>query len=175
MLPRIVAVVMALATLHGFQDAPRLRQVAQDIWDASGTVQAFCGPAAREATAWALVSIGDHESGWDPRVQNCTWPRGNPADSLWQLEGIVARDGHTRAEVCSDNALAAQLAAKALGRFKRCGDLGCMFRGYASGNTATQSKAARELESAFALRISREGFTVSYVNGCLTARLKGNP
>lgn len=169
MLSRLISIIFILAALHGHKDEERLKQVATDIWETSETIQPFCGPKAREATALALVSIAEHESGWHPKVQNCTYGQKDPAISLFALNGPVAFGGYSKKEICSNNKLATKLSAKSLMLFKGCWTSACLFRGYASGNAATKSKAADEIEYIFQIRLKKEKLFVIYKNKCLYA------
>ncbi len=85
------------------------------------------------------------------------------------MQGPVALDGWPRARVCADNALAANLAAHVLAKFRRVGSLLTMTQGYASGNTATKSRAAREIADLIATLLWRERIFVSFRNQCLEA------
>lgn len=169
MLDRLIAIILILAALHGQKDIGRLTQVANDIWKVSETVQPFCGPKAREATALALVSIANHESGWVLGVQDCTYKKKDPAISLFALNGPVAFAGYSKKEICNDNKLAARLSLQILMLFKRCGTTLCMMQGYASGNTSIKSIAANELDSTFFRRLISEHIVIVYKNGCLYA------
>lgn len=176
MLARLAVIVAQLGAAHGHHDTARLDAVAREVWQAAGERPAYCGEgdAAQYATALALTGIAVHESALDKRVQDCTWWKGNPAVSLFQLQGPVALDGHSKRAVCADNMLASRLAAKALARMKGCGDLGCQSRGYASGDTKVKSKAAREIADLIATLQWRERIFVSYRNGCLHASYTEN-
>ena len=167
----VAALVISLALRHGVTDEPRLRRVADDITAASSSTAVFCGPAADDALALTLTGIAWHESGFRSDVQSCTWSTDRQY-TLWQLHGPVAMGGHTKAEVCDDNALAATLAARLLARMRGCGSLDCMMRGYASGDTHTRSRAATELVSLISLLFWNAGLIVGYRNGCLEARAK---
>jgi hypothetical protein len=169
MLTRLTAIVLALALRHGHADADRLRAVAADIWRAAETSPVFCGFANHEATALALVAIAEHESGFSPAVQRCTHDPRSTQYGLFQLQGHVAMGGHTKTQVCSDNALAANLAASVLARFRRVGSLLTMAQGYASGDTRVRSKAAQEIAALIATLLWRERIFVSYRNQCLEA------
>lgn len=169
MLERIIAIIIFLAALHGHKDEDRLKQVATDIWEVSATVQPFCGPKAREATAIALLSIADHESGWHPKVQNCTYGQKDPAISLFALNGSVAFGGHSKKEICKDNKLAATLAANVLMLFKSCGTSICLYRGYASGDASVKSDAANQLNATFLTQLYKQQIVVGYKNKCLYA------
>src|SRR5262245_14697922 len=77
--------------------------------------QPFPGPARREARALALVAIALHESAFDGRVARCqlTGDRSpgqkeweGPAISLWQIRRGKSWDGHTRQQLCTNQALA---------------------------------------------------------------------
>lgn len=164
----LAAIIIGIALRHGVTDEPRLRSVASDITAASQSTAVFCGPAADDALALTLTAIAWHESGFRADVQSCA--RSVDAQyTLWQLHGPVATGGHSRAEVCGDDALAASLAARALARMRGCGSIECMMRGYASGSTATHSRAATELAGLVALLMLRAGIAVRYRNGCLQA------
>lgn len=171
MLARLTAVVLSLAAHHGHHDEARLRGVADDIWRAAGERPAYCGEgdAAQYATALALVGIADHESKLHPKVQVCTYGQADPAIILFALLGPVAMQGHTKREVCSDNALASRLAAGVLARMKGCGDVLTQAQGYASGDTKVKSKAAKEIADLIVTLQWRERIFVSYRNSCLTA------
>lgn len=172
MLARLAVIVAALGSHYGHHDRDRLHQVAADIWAASGERPAYCGDdtdVAQYATALALVGIAVHESAFDKRVQDCSWWAGNPAVSLFQLQGPVALDGHSKRAVCASNVLASRLAAKALARGKGCGDQLTAVQGYASGDTKVKSKAAREIADLIATLQWRERIFVAYRNSCLTA------
>jgi protein tyrosine phosphatase (PTP) superfamily phosphohydrolase (DUF442 family) len=164
------ALILALASRHTpvlEADEYRLQAVAQEIWEAAGEVQAFCGTAAREATSLALASIAEHESGWDERVQDCR-RTGGQAISLYQLEQ-PAWAGHRRADICADNELAARLAATALARGKGRADVRELFGSYASGGTPPRNRAGDEIASLYASLSARAGVVTRYKDGCLTA------
>jgi hypothetical protein len=173
MLARLAVIVGQLAAAHGHHDSARLDAVARDIWTAAGERPAYCGDdttdAAQYATALALVGIARHESGLHPKVQNCTFGQKDPAISLFALNGPVAFDGHSKREICGDNALAARLSAKALARMRGSGDVLTQAQGYASGDTRVKSKAAREIADQIATLHMRERIVVGYKNQCLTA------
>jgi hypothetical protein len=169
MLDKIFAIIIILAALHGHKDEERLKQVATDIWDVSAKFQPFCGPKAREATALALLSIADHESGWHPKVQNCTYGQKDPAISLFALNGTVAFGGHSKKEICNDNKLATILAANVLMLFKACGTSICLFQGYASGDAGIKSLAANQLNTTFLSQLYKQNIVVGYKDKCLYA------
>lgn len=110
----------------------------------------FRGPARKEALALALVAIALHESAFDRRVASCKltgdrmpWHKADEGRSiaLWQLMSGKAWDGHTRKEICGNQALAAYLAAKVLRLYSQS-TYGGFFRGYASGNGGLYTVAA---------------------------------
>lgn len=173
MLARLAVIVAHLGAAHGHHDTARLEAVARDIWTASGERPAYCGDdttdAAQYATALALVGIARHESGLHPLVQSCRFGQKDPAISLFALNGPVAFDGHSKRAICADNLLASRLAAKALARFKGCGDVLTQAQGYASGDTTVRSKAAREIADLIATLQWRERIRVIYRHNCLTA------
>lgn len=173
MLARLTVIIAHLAAAHGHHDSARLEAVARDVWAAAGERPAYCGDpeqdVAQYATALALVGIATNESGWHKGVQDCSyWPT-NPAVSLFQLQGHVALDGHSKRAICADNTLASRLAAKAFARCKGCGDVLTQAQGYASGDTRVRSRAAREIAALIATLQWRERIFVAYRNSCLTA------
>jgi len=161
------ALIAGLALRHGVADVPRLSRVADDISQAS-VEPVFCGSRAADALSVTLIAIAEHESGWQERVQTCAYSVDSQY-SLWQLKGSVSMGGHTKTEVCSDDALAASLAAKVLMRVRRCGSVECMMRGYASGNTLVRSRAATELSNLVFGLVWGAGIILRYRNGCLSA------
>lgn len=85
-------------------DDARVQRYAEDIASVSADLD----------EAFALVATAKIESGFDPKVETCvrTGDLGRSV-SLFQLQ-THWRDGHSRAEVCSSNRLAAWLALRAL-------------------------------------------------------------
>lgn len=111
----------------------------------------FVGPARKEALALALVSIALHESAFMRRVGTChltgdrmIWqrPHEGPSITYFQLKGRIAWGGNTRFQLCMLPKLAAYRAVAVL-RLYALSTHGGMFRGYASGNSAMPTTAAR--------------------------------
>jgi len=175
----LLALVLALGP-RGPDDASRLTAVADDIWTASESRPAFCGPAAAEATAILLATVADHESGWRAGVQDCSLcvPGGQWCDhglsaALWQLRrGGMWRTDEERAEICADNAVATRLALSLLRRYRRENTIEGMLRGYASGWTSQRSKAAADMATLFGRLSGKLRLRVGYLNGCMHAEIK---
>jgi hypothetical protein len=172
MLSRFISIVAALASHHGHHDTARLDSVARDIYAAAESAPIYCAAegtdAAEYATALTLAGIVEHEAGWHPRVQGCTY-RGDPALSLFALYGPAAMQGHSRAEVCGNNLLAATLSIQVLARYRAAGSLLTLARGYAAGDSRVVSRAAKEIADLIATLLWRERLTVAYRDRCLTA------
>ena len=174
----ISALIIALAAAHGYHDEDRLRDVAENITQVAQSTPVFCGEAQVQATQALLVAIGDHESGWNPKVQDGTLCDGRSAycdsgraHSLWQLHSN-AWLGHSAAEVDSDNLLATELAARVLRRFRGRGTVQELLTGYATGSTIRSCKAAEDMAAHFDRLVRPERIVVSFRNGCLTASRK---
>lgn len=101
-------------------ELPRLDGIATDIASIVATTDRlpFTGPAAADATAVLLVSIGEHESAFRSGVQDCSLCDGSTARcdhgrsvSIYQLQR-PAFGGFSREDVCEDNWLATYLALR---------------------------------------------------------------
>jgi len=97
----------------------------------------FQGPAAPEATALAVVTIGLWESGWRADVLDCR-RKGTRGDATFaQLLGKMARGPYTVEQLCASYELAAERAIAVLVvHSKRCrwGGFGAILGGYGSGS-----------------------------------------
>jgi len=171
----LAPIVIGLALAHGHKDTDRLRGVAEDITSVSAESTLFCGPRQADATALALVAVAEHESGFWRRVQDCSvcdgvtgWCDRGRSISLWQLHvGSGAWQGFTRAEVCSNNDIAARLALRILERHRKASHPASLFFGYARG---ARIGAGREMFDIFSTLIRKAGIVVTYRDGCLHAR-----
>lgn len=149
----ILTVVRAPAVdLASWPEQHRLVTLAHDIALAAELHDGapFRGPARREALALALVALALHESAFAAPVASCRltgdrmpWhqPWEGPSITLWQLRAGRAWDGHTRRELCRNQALAAYSAVKVLQLYSQS-TYGGMFRGYVSGNGGLYTVAA---------------------------------
>jgi hypothetical protein len=155
----VFALVVSLAAAPAVDlsdpvEVARLQQTAEDVAAVASEKDGypFSGPARVEALAVALVVLAKYESDFSRRVDTCrltgdrmTWhrPWEGYSISLWQLRAGRAWAGHTRRQICTDRRLAASLAVDVLALYKNSGSVGGLFRGYASGNSGVDSKAAR--------------------------------
>ena len=145
----VLAALAALPQRPGGTEESR-RIAVEGIVAAAFSNPLFEGSSDRSAeiaaTALMLAAIGQHESSFDPRVGQCAI-RGGGAISYFQLLGDFSLGGHTKTEICSSPALAAQLALRVLhlqkSRCKRCAPAGWL-SGYASGRPDRPSRASRE-------------------------------
>lgn len=139
----------------------RLCGIAHDIVDAvdHATRLPFDGPAAKEASAIALLAVAHHESGLRANIQDCSlcdaaltdgsgWCDGGRSISMYQLMVGRAWAGHTREEICTDNRLATKLALRWLTHFSRNATPATMFRTYA-GCKARSCPAADRINAGF--------------------------
>lgn len=133
---------------------PRLDGLAADIElavamrAAGGDELPFHGPAAREASALALVSIAFGETGFREIWIDCVEGGDNGRSvSAFQLMRGAAWYGAARHELCPTSPLAAYNALRVLtGYSERCQRSAPVgwFYGYASGSCGKPSEAGRE-------------------------------
>jgi transglycosylase-like protein with SLT domain len=131
---------------EGSERSQTYRWIAQDIVMAVENPLGdlpFDGPAAKEASAVLLAAIARNESGYDPRVRNCT-RRGDHGRSIsvFQLIQGPSRGGYSELEICTNPQLAAKLALEVLGWYKHLGSSLLMLQGYAAGDPSAVSDAA---------------------------------
>jgi hypothetical protein len=163
-------------------DKMRLHGVAQDIWAAADALpdnrQPFQGEAGKEASAVALVTVSFHESGFWSKVQDCSicfpgsaWCDRGRSVSLFQLrEGSSSWGAYTRAELCEDNAKAAERAMVVLSRHRRSPLPVTLFDAYARGGAGIKpGQAALEMSRYFDQFSKKAGIRVSYKNGAMQA------
>lgn len=163
-------------------DRLRLHGVAQDIWAATDAVPEdtlpFRGEAGKEASAVALVTVSFHESGFWSKVQDCSvcypgsaWCDKGRSVSLFQLrEGSSSWGAYTRAELCEDNAKAAERAMVVLSRHRQAPVPVTLFDAYARGGAGRQpGRAALEMSKYFDQFSKRAGVRVAYKNGAMQA------
>lgn len=163
-------------------DKMRLNGVAQDIWAAADALpdqrQPFQGEAGKEATAVALTAISFHESGFWVKVQDCSicypgsaWCDRGRSVSLFQLrEGSSSWGKYTRAELCEDNAKAAERAAIVLARHRGASAPVTLFDGYAKGGASIHpGQAAIDMAKYFDTFAKKAGIRWSYKNGAMQA------
>lgn len=94
----------------------------------------FDGPAASEATVYALVAISAEESSFDPKVRDCRRKGdGGKSISVFQLYRGPGRGGHSEKEICEDPVLAARLAINILDWYRGEYSSQRIFNGYATG------------------------------------------
>lgn len=149
----MTAATLVLFALLRLVDPPqaevdRLHEFAAEVVRAVDSAEElpFTGPAAREATIAALMVIAHHESGIREDIITCR-VRGDQGRSItaFQLMRGFAWGGHSEAELCASNQLAATMALRVLQthstRCTRSGP-GGWFAGYASGSCARPSRAA---------------------------------
>lgn len=151
----ILSVVRAPAVdIQSHAEQARLVRLANDIAYAAELHDGvpFRGPARRQALALFLVTMAKHEGDFSWKVATCRltgdrmpWhkPDEGRSISLFQLMSGKSWDGHTRREICTNQALAAYLAAKVLRLYSQS-SYGGMFNGYASGNGGLRTVAARK-------------------------------
>jgi hypothetical protein len=154
-----LAGILSLVHPTAQRDINRLSTVAADIALAVDMAPSlpFSGPAAREATALALVAIAGHESGFQARYATCAstgdrlahhGPAEGRSISLWQLMRGWAWGEYSRAEICPETPtdsrpLAAWLALRVLRLHgARCRRVQSWFNGYAAGDCSVRSAAA---------------------------------
>lgn len=152
----ILSVVRAPAVdIKDHAEQHRLVTVAEDIALAAELHDGapFVGPARKEALALALVAIALHESAFMREVGTCRitgdrlpWQKEweGPSITLWQIRSGKAWDGHTRRQLCTNQALAAYAAVKVLRLYAPARMPLSFFRGYASGNSSMPTRAARK-------------------------------
>jgi hypothetical protein len=128
----------------------------------------FDGPYADVSTAFSLLYIAYHESGFRKEVQTCqeTGDNGRSVSNYQLLNGVSWQDlyllddrnipiKYTKDEICSDNGLATHLALGALLRFPNYPRT--MFFSYA-GNDGKESKAGKELYNGWLTLLWKNGY-----------------
>lgn len=160
------------------EDQERLHNVAKDIALVSEKDPVFLGPEAAKATALALLTIAQMESGFWHNVQDCSlcyrgsdWCDQGKSITLFQLQGKAAWGPFTREQLCSSNEIATQRAHAVLSRFRRLSTPLAMFAAYGRGGDLDfpPSKTARKKDRVFRGHLSRQGVWVGWKNGGLWA------
>jgi hypothetical protein len=135
--PRLEAFAASIA------DAVVSRDEISHWLDGSAAPLPLRGEAAAEGTVLLLVAIAGHESGFRAEVADCRIVGARGDVTAFQLLGVFARGGYSKAELCASPKLASGQALWVLARYgQRCRTPICIFRGYAAGNPAIRSAAA---------------------------------
>lgn len=174
MMELVLGAMMALTPSQwrpqeGSERSQTYREIAQDIVMAVENPLGelpFDGPAAKEASAVLLAAIARSESGFDPRVRNCT-RRGDHGRSIsvFQLMDGPSRGGYSEREICTNPQLAAKLALEVLGWYKDLGSSLLMLQGYAAGGPFTVSDAATQTYGFFVSQRSANEIKVKSQQG----------
>ncbi|HVY48662.1 MAG TPA: hypothetical protein VHB21_22395 [Minicystis sp.] len=161
-----LGLLTALAPPRGARDEARLATTADAISRAASSAPLWDGEAGRAATATLLVAIAFHESGLREDVQRCL-VRGDRGRSLglFQLMHDAAwSDADDARAICASDALQADLAVRALGRFRGiCAACtpALWINGYASGELRRSTRASVEIAAIWFDLARRAGLDAS--------------
>jgi hypothetical protein len=143
----------------------RMTEIAEGITRASAMWPLWSGASGKTATATLLLAIAIHESGLRADVQRCErGGDGGRSKGLFQLMHPVATAPFDLEELCASAGIQAAAALRVLWRHRDvCPS--CAPRrwitGYASGDGARDSDAAREIASLWVSLSRKAGLLVS--------------
>lgn len=145
------------------------RAIAQGInaaVDSPITELPFDGPAAKEASAIALVAIARNESDFNQKVRDCRVKGDNGRSiSVFQLINGPGRMKHTEKEICEDDTLAARLSLNVLTWYRYTGSSKSLFQGYGTGYANLTSRGAKNQNDYFTWAIAKNKITISRKTG----------
>ena len=169
----LAPIIVALAATHGHTDVERLQDVASDVRTVAEQTPVFCGEASVDATALAMIAVGEHESGWHPGAQSgelCNrgaWCDRGASRGLWQVN-VAGWDGWSKADIDGNVRLQATLSIRLLRRFRGRSSTAALFSAYASGGGKV-SRVGRDIDAIFRTLARRNGIAVAFSGGCLRA------
>jgi hypothetical protein len=126
----------------------------------------FDGPAAKEASAIALVAIARNESDFDQAVRDCRRKGdGGRSISTFQLINGPGRMKYSEKDICSDDALAARLGLNVLTWYKGVWEIKSLFQGYATGSPSLTSRGATNQYRYFTWSLAQNKIRLSHKPG----------
>lgn len=160
------------------QERERLTGIATDIAKVSLAQPVFDGPKGAEATAIALLTVAQMESGFWAKVQDCSicypgsqWCDQGRSITLYQLQGRMAWGQYSREQLCESNTLATERAHAILHRFRNVRSTLALFDAYGRGGPVVMApaRAAQKKNNAFNSHLRKRGIRIVWRNGGLWA------
>lgn len=180
----LVTIMLTVGTTRQGVPAPdpeaeraRVTTIATDIAKASQR-PLFGGPRGIDATALALLTIAQTESGFWANVQDCTlcypgsaWCDQGRSVTIYQLQGPMAWGGYTREQLCTSNSLATERAHAVLYRFRKVRTSLTLFDVYGRGGPVAMqpTKTAKNKDRVFANHLRTQGIRLGWKHNALWA------